>query len=1047
MRGAKTCLLLVVLCVLSIPLPALSQSASLAGTVRDSSGSVLPGVTVEATSDALIERTRSAVSDGTGQWRIIDLRPGLYTVTFSLAGFTRVVREGVEVAGSGVTTIGADLSVGNLQETVTVQAESPVVDVQSVKREVVLQSNFVESLPATRNYSAILSAIPALNVGIFISAETTPDMQLFSARGGQIDEGRITVDGLTVAAPFGGGGVSSVAYNVSDATELQVQISGGLGESETGGPLLNIVPRSGGNTFKGSVFGNAAGDWSRFDNIDDELRSFGIQQGQALKAAWDLSGSLGGPIKRDRLWFYGTIRNFKTGSVVDRGARPSLNAGDPNAWTYQPDTVQREIRDVEQRDIYSGRLTGQLGKHRWSFSQENQYRCDGSTRTPDGDGCRQTAADWTALGTAPGIFGQDSPEAHAGYFPHPYYVTQATWTMPKTGRLLFEAGYSRLAYQPVFGVAPSDAIMDLIPINRQFSLNDAATGLPIHGANFNYRAIDSYSKGWARSNSIKASAAYVTGSHNLKVGYQGTIQLSDETEFQNPQLIEYRVGQPTIVNGVVTRENPNRFTINLPDWQEAGRTVQHSVYVQDAWTMRRLTLQAALRYDHAYSWSPSEGNGTTATSQWNAQPITFDRTVSVRGYDDITPRLGMAYDLFGTGKTALKFNLGKYLDAATNDSSYTVNNPANRVQTDMDRNWTDNDGDYVVDCDILDFRAQGPTTTGHVDTCAAPTGNEARFGNFQTGLTEVNPAILGGWGVRPWDWQVGLALQHEVLPRVSVEVAYNRRWFGNFTVTDNRALGPADYVSWIATAPGDPRLPNGGGYPITNYIVRAESFGRTAQNYVTFETDFGPARINYWHGVEVTANARMRNGLTFQGGTSTGREIEDRCESVVNIDSPNPRNCKTVQPFRTSFRGSASYTVPRVDVLVSTIMRFSPSSASGLAGHSANYAFPNSVVIAQIGPHPNLTANGNQNVNLLDSWQMLGDRRHYQVDMRFAKIFRFGGTRADVGVDLYNIFNVNTPTLYDGSYDPPPAVAGGQWLNPTAIVQPRFARLNLTFNF
>jgi Carboxypeptidase regulatory-like domain len=1053
MGRLRAVFVVVVGCVLLYPAVARAQ-ATLAGVVRDTSGAVIPGVTVEASSDALIERVRTTVTDGSGQWRIVDLRPGIYVLKFSLTGFSQVVREGVEVAGSGVTTIVAELSVGNLQETVTVQAETPVVDVQSVKREVVLQSSFVEALPATRNYAAILSAIPALNVGISVSAETTPDMQLFYARGGQIDEGRITIDGLTVAAPFGGGGVSSVAYNVSDATELQVQISGGLGESETGGPVLNIVPRSGGNTFSGSVFGNAAGDWSRSDNIDDELRSFGIQRGQALLAAWDISGSFGGPIKRDRLWFYGTIRNFKTGSVVDRAARENLNAGNPNAWTYQPNPASKEVRDIEQRDIYSGRLTGQLGKHRWSFSQENQYRCDGSTRTPDGDGCRKSTSGWTALGTAPGFFGHDAPEADAGYYTNPYYVTQATWTMPKTSRLLLEAGYSRLAYRPVFGVAPEDAIMDLIPMTRQFSLNDAATGLPIHGATFSYRAIDSYTKGWARSNSIKASAAYVTGSHNMKVGYQGSIQLSNETEFQNPMLIEYRVGQPTIQNGVVIAENPNRFTINLPDWQEAGRTVQHSVYVQDAWTMRRLTLQAALRYDHAYSWSPAEGNGTTATSQWNAQPITFERTVSVRGYDDITPRLGLAYDLFGTGKTALKFNLGKYLDAATNDSNYTVNNPANRLQRDMDRNWTDNDGDYIVDCDILDFRSQGPTTTGHVDTCAAPTGNEARFGNFQTGLTEVNPAILGGWGVRPWDWQVGFAVQQEVLPRVSVEVAYNRRWFGNFTVTTNRALAPADYVSWTATAPSDPRLPNGGGYTLTqNFIVRPEAAGRTAQNYVTFETDFGPARINYWHGVEVTANARMRNGLTFQGGTSTGRELDDRCAAattyvrvVGNLSTFGPRNCRNVEPYRTSFKGSASYTVPKADVLISAITRFTPSS-SGISGLTANYAFPNSVVIAQVGPHPNLTATGTQTVNLLDNWQMLAEERHYQVDMRFAKIFRFAGTRAEVGIDLYNIFNVNTPTIYDGSYDPPPAVAGGQWLNPTSIVQPRFARLNLTFNF
>jgi hypothetical protein len=1009
-----------------MPCAALAQG-TLTGTVRDGSGAVLPGVVVEVSSEALIEKVRTATTDGAGQWRIIDLRPGIYRVTFTLSGFNKTVREAVELTGSSTLTVPAEMRVGDLSEQIVVSGESPVVDVQSVKREVVLQSEFVQALPATRNYSALLNAIPALNVGIAISAETTPDMQLFSARGGEINEGRITVDGLTVAAPFNGGGVSSVAYNVTDATELQVQISGGLGENETGGPTLNIIPRSGGNSFNGTAFVSAAGEWSRSENIDDELRAIGITRAPALKGAWDVSGSLGGPIFRDRLWFYGTVRGFQTATVVESGALPNLFAGDPNAWSYAADTSFGEVRDVERRSIFSGRLTGQIGSSRLSFSQENQYRCDGSTRTRDGDGCRQPEGDWIGLGTAGGFFAAESPEAHAGYFPHPYYVTQATWTMPKTSRLLFEAGYSRLAYQPVFGVAPSDGIMDLIPVNEQAAVDG-------HPANFNYRAIDDYSKGWARNNSIRASTSYVTGSHNMKAGYQGTVQLSDETSFQNATLIEYRFNR-----GV-----PNRFTINLPDWQEAGRTVQHSFFIQDSWTVRRLTVQGAIRYDHAYSWSPAEGNGTTTTSQWNPEPITFERTESVRGYDDITPRLGVAYDVFGTGRTAVKFNLGKYLDAATNDSNYAVNNPANRIQRTMNRSWTDHDDDKFVDCDILNFAAQSPAT-GSVDTCGQVGGNDANFANDQTGLTEVNQTILAGWGVRPNDWQLGLAVQHEVVPRVSVEVAYNRRWWGNFFVTDNRALGPSDYESWIATAPLDPRLPGGGGYQIVEYEVKPSSFGRPASNYVTFETDFGPARTNYWHGVEVTANARMSNSLTFQGGTSTGREVEDRCDSVVNIDSPTPRNCKTVQPFRTSFRGAATYTVPKVDVLVSTIMRFSPAPEI-----IANTTYSNTYVRDEggLGHLPaGGTANGNQTVSLLDEDQMYAERRHYQVDMRFAKIFRIGRYRTDLGVDLYNIFNVNTPAVYDGNYDAPPAEAGGQWLQPTTIVQPRFARVNLTVNF
>jgi hypothetical protein len=228
--------------------------------------------------------------------------------------------------------------------------------------------------------------------------------------------------------------------------------------------------------------------------------------------------------------------------------------------------------------------------------------------------------------------------------------------------------------------------------------------------------------------------------------------------------------------------------------------------------------------------------------------------------------------------------------------------------------------------------------------------------------------------------------------------------------------------------------------------VAPASFGRPAQNYVTKETDFGPARTNYWHGFEVTGNARLRNSLTFQGGTSTGREVEDRCETVVKIDSPDPRNCRTVAPFRTSFRGSAAYTVPKVDVLVSTIARISPSP-----GLTANYNVPNTVILAQIGHLPaGGTSTGFQTVNLLDANEMFAERRQYQFDMRFAKVLRFGGRRADIGIDLYNIFNVNTPVTYDGTYDVTPAAGlgpGGEWLRPTTIVQPRFARFNVTLNF
>ena len=308
---------------------------------------------------------------------------------------------------------------------------------------------------------------------------------------------------------------------------------------------------------------------------------------------------------------------------------------------------------------------------------------------------------------------------------------------------------------------------------------------------------------------------------------------------------------------------------------------------------------------------------------------------------------------------------------------------------------------FQIDCNLTDPRLQDNLAAGG-DRCAALGGADLNFGNPSPGLTIIDPAILEGWGVRESDWQFGVSVQQEVLPRVSVEVGYNRRWFQNFLVTDNQLVGPADYQPWTLTAPLHPDLPGGGGYPITQYNITPAAFARGAQSFQTFETNFGPARTWYWHGVDVTANARLRGGVTLQGGTSTGRGVNDRCETVVKIDSPDPRGCAVTEPWITAVRGLASYTVPKVDVLVSATVRSlrttipflaSNNSATNGASLTANYNVPNTVVQGLLGRLPSGTnANGTTTVNLVEPAQVYGDRVT-QIDMRFAKILRFGGTR------------------------------------------------------
>jgi hypothetical protein len=1000
--------------------------ASITGTVRDASGAVLPGVTVEATSPALTEKVRSAITDGSGQFRIVDLRPGTYSVTFTLPGFSTVKREGIELAGEFVATINTELKVGALEESITVTSESPVVDLQTARRENVFNADVVAALPATRAYGSLLNVTPGLTVdGNGLAA--TPTMTFFSARGGQTNEGRVNINGMVVAAAFNGGGVSSLTYDSVNVDEVSVVVSGGLGEQDIGGPVMNLVPRSGGNQFRGQAFLNNAGDWSKGDNLNDELRAVGIRQTPGIISSYDASGSYGGPIKRDRVWFFGSYRKLDTATAVE-GIVANANAGNAARWDWAP-VNGLAARQLQGREMIIGRLTAQVTpKNRIQFNHEYQTRCEGSPLRVETPGCHTRDADWIGLGSA-----NQSPEAATtgGYFDFPYYVTQALWTSPVTSKLLFEAGLTRFSYYHAGGPgqpAP-DADLSLISVTEQSAAVNAATGIQYAPrTNYVYRGIATYQSNYGNPNNWRASASYVTGAHNMKVGYQGS-HLRADSQFISPVDVSYRFNQ-----GV-----PNQFTFRIPNWRQSDRTRTASLYAQDTWTRGRMTLQAALRYDRAWSFSPAEGNGTDDASRLNTA-IRFDKTIGVDAFNDLTPRFGFAYDLFGTGKTAIKANFGHYLDAATNDSAYTRNNQALRVVRTVARNWTDTNGNRAIDCDLLNFAAQSA-----VDTCGALTGENLNFGR-PTGATIVDPNTLRGWGVRENDWQWGVTLQHEILPRVSMDVSYNRRWWRGFTVTDNLNRDPSQYQLWTINAPLDSRLPGGGGYPITMYTETAAAAAIPALNQVRFETDFGPRRTNYWQGVDVNVTSRMRNGLMVQAGTSTGRAITNTCETVVKIDSPNPRNCNNVFPFQTTLRGLASYTVPKIDVAVSATMRSQPQLE-----RVANWNVPNTVVQSLLGRlPPGAVAGGVTTINILDTENRLfsGERRT-QIDMRFAKIVRFNNLRADIGVDLGNLLNANYATAFENTYQYSDGntLRGGTWNNPTAIYNPRFARLNFTVNF
>jgi hypothetical protein len=477
-------------------------------------------------------------------------------------------------------------------------------------------------------------------------------------------------------------------------------------------------------------------------------------------------------------------------------------------------------------------------------------------------------------------------------------------------------------------------------------------------------------------------------------------------------------------------------------------TDNNGFFAQDTWTQGRLTLQGALRWDRVSSYAPVEGNGTFGkTSFLNAQPITIQQTPGVNAYNDITPRVGVAYDVFGTGKTALKLNWGRYLAYAANDSPYTSTNPgATVVRNVLSRGWADSNTNRVVDCDLLN-----PNLNGE---CSAAVGPARNFGQLGA-ATIVDPAVLSGWGVRPNDYQTTVTLQQQVVPRVSADFSYTHRTFHSFFVTDDLGRDAATaYETYTLTAPNDPRLPNAG-QPITFYTVTAAA-NVTGQTILRRESFYGPERDSHWDGFDFSVNARLRQGLTLQMGTSTGHALVDTCATITKFNNvvlgvengPDPRSCLNVDPWQTSVRGLASYTIPKIDVLISGTVR----SQQPLQ-QTATWQVPNSVIAASLGHLPaGAVATGTTNLQLLpnaDSNKLYADQRRNQIDMRFAKILRFGRTRSDIGIDLYNLMNTNYPTGYNGTYiystDNAPRAAG--WATPTGIFQPRFVRINYTINF
>ena len=981
-------------------LPAVAHAqASITGVVRDSSGAVLPGVTVEAASPALLEKVRVATTDGNGQYRITELRPGAYTVTFSLPGFSTVKRDGITLTGAFTSSVDADLRVGALEETITVTGEAPIVDVQSTTRQRVMDQEAISTLPTGRNMFELGVLIPGVALTGGLSVQNVggalgPETRALAAHGGRTEDQRFMMNGVSLSSMIGGGWGGGAIPNATGVQEMVFDTASVNADLATGGVRINFIAREGGNQYHGTLFGNFANDAMQTSNIDDELlaRNPLLANAGTIDKNWDFNPGFGGPLRRDRAWFFLSGRS-QGAYLFAPGMFYNANANDPARWDYVPDTsrpasLEKTWLDAQLRTTVQLNPTNKIGL---TYTQQDFCACH----------------DNISATTAP----------EAGYdrrFPT-QRVVLLDWTAPVTSKILIEAsGIHRVERWGNMHLQTKGLTLDpvMIGVNEQ--------GGAIPGLNYRGR-VGTYNNSWNNNFHYRFNVSYITGSHAFKVGMNNAFGYHENLVYvQNPLSYRFRDGVP------------NQITMRaLPHTQKNHVDQDLGIFAQDKWTIDRATLSVGIRYDHFANTFPEQELGPTFFTP--NRSLRFPATKNL-SYHDITPKSQFAYDLFGNGRTALKVSLNKYLQGLGTTGGLAFNpNPISVLATQATRTWTDANRNFVPDCDLHNLQLQDLRASGG-DFCDI--ASELRFGQA-TPNTTYDPDLLSGWNKRFFNWEFSTGIQHEIVPRVSVDVGYFRRWYGNFNVTDNRAVSAADYDAFSVTAPSDPRLPNGGGHTVQGFKnLNPAAQTRPGDNFVTHSSNFGK-QTERWNGVDVSVNARLVQGIFVQAGTSTGRTTEDNCEILEQLPEVSANGlpyCHQQNNWLTQVKGAASYIVPRIDVSLAATYQYLPGPQV-----SANWVVTNANVAASLGR--NLTG-GNFTANLIAPGTEYGPGLS-QLDLRVGKILRFGPTRTALNFDLYNATNSNTVLTHNNTYSP----TATTWLQPQSILQARFFKLSAQFDF
>ena len=992
--------------------PSAHAQSAITGVVKDTSGAVLPGVTVEAASDVLIERTRSAVTDGSGAYRIVDLRPGTYVVTFTLPGFQTTKREGLELPANFTSTVNADLTVGSLEESISVTGASPVVDVNTNQTTQVLPRDVLDAVPSART----IQSLGQLVVGVALSS---PDVggsramqqTYFAVHGVGASGTMVMVDGLITNGTMGDGAVQAY-HNEAMIQEAVYQTAGGSAETITGGLNMNLVPKDGGNRFAGGArYAKSPSSWQG-DNLSDGLKALGVTGVDRISNFFEYNLEQGGPIMRDRLWFYGAFRHARYDKpIANTFVVPKSNLPYPQAYENcrRAGNCEQGISD-EKMDNPIARLTWQVSpKNKFAVFNDRAMRLRGH-----------------AMGSL------TDPDTASFVWHTPTFATgSAKWTSTVTSRLLLEGGvsFNRERYDTLF----QDGIFAERNTPAWY-----ANVRKTDSATFTWNAPGLQLGNYPDRYNVAASASYITGSHTVKVGFQDSFGPYRRYNNTNADLYQ-TYNNVTSADGIVTLTPQTVQVYNTPLEVAEYLDANLGVYAQDSWRLNKFTFNYGLRFDHVKQHVEGQDR---QIGRFAASEPYEDFALPV--WNDVSPRTSVVYDVFGDGKTAIRGGFNKYVTAATTGFAQLYNPTASTSQS---LTWDDLDKDDIADGERgCTFRVNGC----EIDFRNLP----ANFG--VRSLSKFDEDLQ-----RPYQLAYNLGVSHEIAPGVALTAEWFHSRFGDIIVRNNVARTTTDYTKVTVINPLD-------GSPIDVYNVNPDK-----RNAVQNVDSNDPDVKRTYNGLEINFNARLPKGARIFGGTSTERTLTNIC-SAAGSDPNFLAYCdqsKSGIPFQTSVKLAGTYPLPWYDIQVSGSYQGLAGANLGTEalpygvftagtgfttpnGSSTVWAVNSSTVYTAttcksanctIGA-PVIPGGLNQtslNVPLTAPQSEYAPRLN-QVDFAVNKTFTVRTMKIQPKLDLFNAFNsddytgVNSMQLYTTSSN-----ANSTYKRPSTVLQGRIIRIGV----